>query len=215
MGGESRLAVQPPILNVDSPLWRHAELREHPCEAKFLVVAAGAKRKTLFFAAAGRRHRDRADALQIDEDVVLRGHVDEDAAAVAFDAAEHVISLPPALAGRGASRAVAQRHIKLEDIEAVAELGLWRYTDRQINARHLLMRMASQMFLVVGTNYYSIGSISRCAQVLVGEQRNGWYRVQWNGSWGWVAGRYISWDRGYCSNRSGGYARTAPKRSNY
>lgn len=66
-----------------------------------------------------------------------------------------------------------------------------------------------------GTNYYSIGSISRCAQVVVGEQRNGWYRVQWNGSWGWVAGRYISWDRGYCSNRGSGYVRTAPKRSTY
>ena len=66
-----------------------------------------------------------------------------------------------------------------------------------------------------GTNYYSLGSISRCAQIVVGEQQNGWYRVQWNGRWGWVSARYISWDRGYCGNRAPGYARPAPKRNTY
>lgn len=50
-----------------------------------------------------------------------------------------------------------------------------------------------------GASYAKLGSIGRCVQVTIGESRNGWYRIQWNGQWGWVAARYITSDAGYCS----------------
>ena len=53
-----------------------------------------------------------------------------------------------------------------------------------------------------GTYYTKLGSIARCVQVTITESRDGWYRVQWNGTWGWVAARYISADAGYCSGGS-------------
>lgn len=56
-----------------------------------------------------------------------------------------------------------------------------------------------------GTYYAKLGSISRCVQVDAGESQNGWYRVSWNGRWGWVSARYLTWDGGYCSG--GGYSR--------
>jgi uncharacterized protein YraI len=59
-----------------------------------------------------------------------------------------------------------------------------------------------------GASYYKIGSIARCVQVEIGESQNGWYRIQWNGRWGWVAARYITSDAGYCSG--GGYSKPAP-----
>lgn len=56
-----------------------------------------------------------------------------------------------------------------------------------------------------GAYYAKIGSIARCASVQLDYVENGWYRVQWNGRWGWVAQRYITTDSGYCSG--GGYTK--------
>jgi uncharacterized protein YraI len=50
-----------------------------------------------------------------------------------------------------------------------------------------------------GTSYYALGTISACTRVSVDQQQNGWYRVSWNGQWGWVSARYISYDAGYCN----------------
>lgn len=59
-----------------------------------------------------------------------------------------------------------------------------------------------------GTNYAKLGTIARCVQVEITDQQYGWYRISWNGRWGWVSGRYISADAGYCgSNNSGGVYR--------
>jgi len=55
-----------------------------------------------------------------------------------------------------------------------------------------------------GTYYAKLGSIARCVQVSIDQSQDGWYRVQWNGRWGWVAARYISSDAGYCGG-GGGY----------
>lgn len=60
-----------------------------------------------------------------------------------------------------------------------------------------------------GTYYAKLGSIARCVQVTIDQTQDGWYRVQWNGRWGWVAARYITGDSGYC----GGYSAPAPKSS--
>lgn len=65
-----------------------------------------------------------------------------------------------------------------------------------------------------GANYYKIGSIGQCVRVDWDQAQNGWYRVQWNGRWGWVSGRYVSTDAGYCGNRGGGrYVAPAPRSS--
>lgn len=61
-----------------------------------------------------------------------------------------------------------------------------------------------------GTNYYKLGSVQRCTRVEAGENQNGWYRISWNGNWGWVSGRYLTWDGSYCrggynQNSGGGY----------
>ena len=53
-----------------------------------------------------------------------------------------------------------------------------------------------------GTYYAKLGTIARCVQVSIVESRDGWYRVQWNGNWGWVAASYVSADAGYCSGGS-------------
>ncbi|MBK1794663.1 SH3 domain-containing protein [Devosia sp. WQ 349] len=63
-----------------------------------------------------------------------------------------------------------------------------------------------------GTSYYKLGAISACVEVTVGENQNNWYRVQWNGRWGWVAARYLSWDANYCSAN---YNRRAPAAAPY
>lgn len=64
-----------------------------------------------------------------------------------------------------------------------------------------------------GTYYAKIGSIPRCASIQLDYVSNGWYRVQWNGRWGWIAQRYVTTDSGYCaggySAPSGGYNRPA------
>ncbi|MBU1306065.1 MAG: SH3 domain-containing protein [Alphaproteobacteria bacterium] len=53
-----------------------------------------------------------------------------------------------------------------------------------------------------GAYYAKIGSIARCASVQLDYVQNGWYRVQWNGRWGWVAQRYITDSSAYCSGGS-------------
>ena len=50
-----------------------------------------------------------------------------------------------------------------------------------------------------GTYYAKLGSIYACTRVETDTVENGWYRVQWNGRWGWVSGRYLSWNNN-CSN---------------
>lgn len=61
-----------------------------------------------------------------------------------------------------------------------------------------------------GASYYKLGSIGACVRVEISENQNNWYRVQWNGRWGWVAGRYVTNDRGYCSGGGNTYRRAAP-----
>lgn len=53
-----------------------------------------------------------------------------------------------------------------------------------------------------GSYYAKIGTISRCAHVEYDRSENGWYRVNWNGRWGWVSARYITTDSGYCASYS-------------
>lgn len=50
-----------------------------------------------------------------------------------------------------------------------------------------------------GTYYAKLGTIGRCIQVSIVDSKDGWYRVEWNGNWGWVAARYVSANAGYCS----------------
>lgn len=58
-----------------------------------------------------------------------------------------------------------------------------------------------------GAYYAKLGAIGRCVQVNYDQSQAGWYRVQWNGRWGWVAARYVTTDAGYCGN--GGYNKPA------
>ena len=53
-----------------------------------------------------------------------------------------------------------------------------------------------------GAYYAKIGSIPRCASIQLDYVSNGWYRVQWNGRWGWVAQRYVTNDSNYCNSYS-------------
>lgn len=53
-----------------------------------------------------------------------------------------------------------------------------------------------------GAYYAKLGTIARCVQVSIDQTQDGWYRVQWNGHWGWVAARYVSANAGYCSSGS-------------
>lgn len=53
-----------------------------------------------------------------------------------------------------------------------------------------------------GAYYAKIGSIPHCASIQLDYVSNGWYRVQWNGRWGWVAQRYVTSDGNYCANYS-------------
>lgn len=50
-----------------------------------------------------------------------------------------------------------------------------------------------------GTYYAKLGSISSCVKVETDYQQNGWYRVSWNGRWGWVSARYLSWNGNHCN----------------
>ena len=61
-----------------------------------------------------------------------------------------------------------------------------------------------------GASYYKIGAISACVRVEISENQNNWYRVQWNGRWGWVAARYVTNDGGYCGGGGNTYRRAAP-----
>ena len=61
-----------------------------------------------------------------------------------------------------------------------------------------------------GAYYASLGTLSRCAKLGLDYVENGWYRVQWNGQWGWVSQRYITASADYCANYhapSGGYGK--------
>lgn len=53
-----------------------------------------------------------------------------------------------------------------------------------------------------GAYYAKIGSIPRCASIELDYVSDGWYRVNWNGRWGWVAQRYVTTDSDYCSGYS-------------
>lgn len=65
-----------------------------------------------------------------------------------------------------------------------------------------------------GASYYRLGTLGACVQVTLGESQNNWYRIQWNGRWGWVSARYLTSDGGYCSRTT--YTRPAPApRSGY
>lgn len=55
-----------------------------------------------------------------------------------------------------------------------------------------------------GTYYAKLGTIARCVRVETDYVQNGWYRVSWNGRWGWVSARYLAWNGNYCSG--GGYS---------
>lgn len=60
-----------------------------------------------------------------------------------------------------------------------------------------------------GASYYKIGAIGACVRVEISENQNNWYRVQWNGRWGWISARYVTSDGGYCSGGNT-YRRPAP-----
>lgn len=68
-----------------------------------------------------------------------------------------------------------------------------------------------------GAYYAKIGYIDQCAKVDLDYISKGWYRINWNGQWGWVAQRYISTSSDYCqggySAPSGGYS--APSGGGY
>lgn len=53
-----------------------------------------------------------------------------------------------------------------------------------------------------GTSYYAVGALPRCASFSIHAENRGWYQVNWQGTVGWVSGRYVAWDNNHCQYRA-------------
>jgi uncharacterized protein YraI len=49
-----------------------------------------------------------------------------------------------------------------------------------------------------GTDYEVIAKLAGCTRMHVYESYGSWYKVQWNGYWGWVSARYVSGSDDHC-----------------
>jgi uncharacterized protein YraI len=56
-------------------------------------------------------------------------------------------------------------------------------------------------------SYPVISYLPRCAVLTASEWENGWVRVRWNDSWGWVVAKHISDSNEHCGSK--------PKRRTY
>ncbi|MHB1102999.1 MAG: SH3 domain-containing protein [Devosia sp.] len=50
------------------------------------------------------------------------------------------------------------------------------------------------------TYYEVIGQIAPCVKVTIDYKENNWYKVSWNDREGWVAVKYVSYDKPYCGS---------------
>lgn len=61
-----------------------------------------------------------------------------------------------------------------------------------------------------GSYYDLVGYLPKCAKLVIYEYQDGWVLVDWDGSRGWVSGRYLSDSNAHCGNggkkSSGGYS---------
>jgi uncharacterized protein YraI len=48
------------------------------------------------------------------------------------------------------------------------------------------------------TEFYSLAKIGACEKLDVHEEVDDWYRVEWNGQWGWIAAKYFSAGDDHC-----------------
>lgn len=66
-----------------------------------------------------------------------------------------------------------------------------------------------------GTHYSKLGTLYSCTRVETDRAENGWYRVNWNGRWGWVSGRYLSWNNNCAGTYRAPQTYSAPSRGGY
>jgi uncharacterized protein YraI len=65
------------------------------------------------------------------------------------------------------------------------------------------------------TDFYSLGKISTCVKLEVLEEFDDWYRVEWDGHWGWIAAKYFAYDDGHCHYEAPAYDEPAYEEAEY